>query len=77
LFIEHYEKDQLVLVKNSRIANDLGRKSKARWLGPYAIVRRTKGGSYVIRELNGNISRQGIAATRLMPYISRSSPALQ
>ncbi|THU92224.1 hypothetical protein K435DRAFT_563752, partial [Dendrothele bispora CBS 962.96] len=68
LLTDHYEKDQLVLVKNSWIAHDLGRKSKPRWLGPYAIVRRTKGGSYIIRELNGNVSRQGIAATRLMPY---------
>ncbi|KAK7434282.1 hypothetical protein VKT23_020283 [Stygiomarasmius scandens] len=54
-----------------------GHKSKPRWLGPYAIVQRTKGGSYIIRELNGNISRQGIAATRLLPYISRNSPTPQ
>ncbi|KAJ6526094.1 hypothetical protein B0H19DRAFT_970822 [Mycena capillaripes] len=73
---ELYHPDELVLVRNSRIANDLGRKSKAKWLGPYAIVRRTKGGSYVLRELSGAISTQGIASTRLLPYISRTDPRL-
>jgi hypothetical protein len=31
----------------------------------------------VLRELNGAVSLQGIAASRLLPYISRTSPALQ
>ncbi|KAJ7026311.1 hypothetical protein C8F04DRAFT_966516 [Mycena alexandri] len=73
---EEYHPDELVLVRNSRIANDLGRKAKAKWLGPYAIVRRTKGGSYVLRELSGAMSTQGISATRLLPYISRDDPRL-
>ncbi|KAJ6461529.1 hypothetical protein C8R47DRAFT_989894 [Mycena vitilis] len=73
---EEYHPDELVLVRNSRIANDLGRKAKAKWLGPYAIVRRTKGGSYVLRELSGAMSTHGISATRLLPYISRNDPRL-
>ncbi|KAJ7090145.1 hypothetical protein C8R44DRAFT_648406 [Mycena epipterygia] len=73
---EEYHPDELVLVRNSRIANDLGGKHKPKWLGPYAIVRRTRGGSYVLRELSGAISTQGISATRLLPYISRDDPRL-
>ncbi|KAJ7051517.1 hypothetical protein C8F01DRAFT_960493, partial [Mycena amicta] len=64
---EEYLPDELVLVRNSRISS-LGRKFKAKWLGPYAIVRRTRGGSYVLRELSGALSTQGVAATRLLPY---------
>jgi hypothetical protein len=71
-----YHPDELVLVRNSRIATDLGRKTKLKWLGPYAIVRRTQGGSYVLRELSGAISTQGISATRLLPYIARDDPRL-
>lgn len=73
---EEYHPDELVLVRNSRISNDLGGKHKPKWLGPYAIVRRTRGGSYVLRELSGAISTQGISATRLLPYISRDDPRL-
>jgi transposase InsO family protein len=72
---EEYFPDELVLVRNSRISS-LGRKFTAKWLGPYAIVRRTHGGSYVIRELSGAMSTQGVAATRLLPYIARDDPRL-
>ncbi|KAJ7075429.1 hypothetical protein B0H15DRAFT_788111 [Mycena belliarum] len=73
---EEYFQDELVLVRNSRYANDLGSKTKPRWLGPYAVVRRTQGGSYVLRELSGAMSTQGISATRLLPYIARNDPRL-
>lgn len=33
-------------------------------------------GSYVIKELDGTISRQAIAAFRVIPYIARSDPRL-
>ncbi|KAF5330092.1 hypothetical protein D9758_018819 [Tetrapyrgos nigripes] len=74
---DSFKEGDLVLVRNSRVSNDLGRKAKPRWLGPYAIVRRTKGGSYVIRELNGAVLLQGIAASRLLSYVSHSDPLLQ
>ncbi len=35
------------------------------------VIRQTKGGSYVIREVDGAISRKGIAVFRLIPYITR------
>lgn len=61
----------LVLVRNMGIEKELDCKSKPRYLGPFEVVRQTKGGSYVLQELDGTIGRRGIAAFRIMPYISR------
>ena len=62
----------LVLVRNSQIENELNRKTKPKYLGPMAVVRRTKGGSYVLAELNGAISKLRYAAFRVIPYHART-----
>ena len=67
---EHKEGD-LVLVRNTRVEKELDRKTKPRYLGPFEVVRRTAGGSYVLKELDGTISKRGVAAFRLLPYHSR------
>ena len=72
---EHSPKD-LVLVRNSAVEQELDRKSKPRYMGPYEVVRRCKGGSYLLQELNGATSRFAIAAFRLLPYVSRDDPRL-
>jgi len=41
------------------------------------VDRRTKGGSYVLKEMDGTFLRQGVAAFRLYPYIGRNSPILE
>lgn len=66
-----YKEGELVLVRNKAIEEELDRKHKPRYLGPFAVVRRTKGGSYVLKELDGSVSRRGIAASRLLPYYAR------
>lgn len=71
LWRKEHQPGDLVLVRNSRIEKELDRKTKARYLGPYEVVRRTAGGSYVLKELDGSYSKRGIAAFRLIPYISR------
>jgi hypothetical protein len=68
---------ELVLVRNTQIEKELNRKTKPRYLGPFVVERQTKGGSYILREMNGTLSRRGVAAFRLIPYISRSDPSLQ
>jgi hypothetical protein len=40
------------------------------------LNRRTKGGSYVLKELDGSILKQGVAAFRLLPYVSRHDKSL-
>jgi hypothetical protein len=66
----------LVLVHNTRIEKELNRKTKPQYLGPFVVERQTKGGTYVLREMNGVLSKRGVAAFRLVPYISRDSSIL-
>jgi hypothetical protein len=61
----------LVLVRNSSIETDLGRKAKPRYVGPMVVVRRTQNGSYRLAELDGTISNLRFAAFRLVPYHAR------
>ncbi|KAJ2911441.1 hypothetical protein MD484_g8972, partial [Candolleomyces efflorescens] len=62
----------LVLVRNSRVDSSIGYKTKPRYLGPMVVVRRTKGGSYVLSELDGSVSKLRFAAYRLAPYLIRN-----
>jgi hypothetical protein len=71
-----YRHGDLVLLRNTPVEKELNKKTKPRYLGPYEVDRRTKGGSYVLKEMDGTILRQGVAAFRLYPYISRDSPIL-
>ena len=66
----------LVLVRNSSIETDLGRKSKPRYLGPMVVVRRTPNGSYRLAELDGAVSKLRFAAFRLVPYHARSQTSI-
>ncbi|EED82961.1 predicted protein, partial [Postia placenta Mad-698-R] len=50
---EVYNPGDLVLVRNSPIEKSADRKHQPRYLGPYQILRRTKGGSYALAELDG------------------------
>ena len=72
-----FQPGDLVLVRNSQVEKELDRKSKPRYLGPYQIVRQTRGGSYVLQELDGAISRRGIARFRLVPYVPREGKQLE
>jgi len=72
-----YQSGDFVLVRNTAVEKELNRKTKPRYLGPYEVDRRTKGGSYVLKEMDGTFLRQGVAAFRLYPYIGRDSPILE
>jgi hypothetical protein len=62
---------QLVLVRNSAVEKELDRKHKPRWLGPYVVVKKTRGGSYVLAQEDGAILRTRFAAFRIVPYHQR------
>lgn len=63
-----FQSGELVLIRNTAIEKEMNRKHKPRYLGPYEVVRQTRNGSYIIKELNGDISRESIAAYRLLAY---------
>ena len=66
------EPGSLVLVRNSKVDSSIGQKTKPRYLGPMVVVRRTAGGSYILAELDGSLSRLRFAAYRVVPYLPRS-----
>ena len=71
-----FQPGDLVLVRNTRVEKELNRKTKPRYLGPFEVVRQTKGGSYVVREMDGATRSQGIAAFRMLPYYPRDGSDL-
>jgi hypothetical protein len=62
----------LVLVCNSKFEYELSRKTKPRYLGPMVVLRRTQGGSYILAELDGAVSKLRYVAFHLIPYYPRS-----
>lgn len=68
-----FEPGTLVLIRNSHMERSMSieRKTTDRYMGPYRVVRRTQGGSYVLEEMNGNMLRHTTAAFRLIQYMQR------
>ena len=70
---QEHDPGTLVLIRNNPIENSVSidRKTANRYMGPYRVIRRTQGGSYLLEEMNGNVLRHTTAAFRLIPYIQR------
>ena len=66
----------LVLVRNSSIETDLGRKTKPWYYGPMVVICRTPNGSYRLAELDGAISKLRYVAFRLVPYHAHSRSSI-
>ena len=64
---------ELVLIRNNTNEKtvSINRKIENRYMGPYRVVRETRGKAYVLEELNGNVLRTSVAAFRLIPYVKR------
>ena len=67
----NFKPGTLVLVRNSKADKTMSDKTKPRYLGPMVVIRRTLGGSYILGELDGSLSKLRYAAFRLIPYCPR------
>jgi len=67
----------LVLIRNTRIEQEMNRKHKPRYLGPYILREPRSSGTWSINELDGTPSRTSVAGFRILPYIARDQKAIQ
>ena len=60
-------------MRNTRIEESLNRKVFPRYLGPLIVIRKNKGGAYILCEMDGATLHQPVAEFRVIPYYARKS----
>ena len=66
-----FKPGELVLIHNNTNEKmiSINQKIKNRYIGPYHVIRETRGKAYVLKELNGNMLQMSVAAFQLIPYV--------
>jgi len=68
-----FKRNDLVLVCNTKIKYALNKKMKPHYDGPFIVISRNHGGTYILCQLDGSIFHRLIAAFRLLPYHAHNS----
>ena len=71
-----FQPRKLVIIRNSKFDKSLSDKTQLHYFGPMIMVKRTKGGSYVLGELDGSLSKLRFVAFQLLPYQPRDIKAV-
>lgn len=66
-----YEDGTWVLVHETWIEGQKGHKFALRWSGPFVVHRKLRDTTYQLRELDGTIKRESVAATRMKIFYFR------
>jgi hypothetical protein len=66
-----FKPGDVVLVRNTVDEGSLSGRNRDRWWGPLIVVRRTKGGAYIVCEFNGAVWQKKIGRFRVIPYEQR------
>ena len=72
----NFSPGSLVIVRNSKFDKTVSDKMKPQYFGPMIVIKRTKGSSYVLGELDGTLFKLQFAAFRVIPYYPRDIKAV-